>query len=105
MTAGDSSAVSVVVPATSANLGCAFDCAAIALGLYLRISATPRESGLEVVYRGANADQVSGGDDNLVVKSMQRCATHLKRKLPGARLEVDNQIPLGVGLGSSAAAI
>ncbi len=36
---------------------------------------------------------------------MQRCAAHLKMKLPGARLEVDNQIPLGVGLGSSAAAI
>jgi homoserine kinase len=105
MTAGDSSSVSVVVPATSANLGCAFDCAALALGLYLRVSATPRESGFEIVYRGTNADQVSGGDDNLVVKSMQRCAAHLQRKLPGARLEVDNQIPLGVGLGSSAAAI
>jgi homoserine kinase len=105
MTAGDSSSVSVVVPATSANLGCAFDCAAIAVGLYLRASAMPQPSGFDVVYRGTNPDQVSGGGDNLVVKSMQRCADHLKMKLPGARLEVDNQIPLGVGLGSSAAAI
>lgn len=105
MTAGDSSSVSVTVPATSANLGCAFDCAAIALGLFLRVSATPRELGFEVMYRGTNPDQVSGGGDNLVVKSMQRCAAHLKMKLPGAHLEVHNQVPLGVGLGSSAAAI
>jgi homoserine kinase len=105
MTAGQASSISVTVPATSANLGCAFDCAAIALGLFLRVSAVPRESGFEAVYRGANPEQVSGGEDNLVVKSMQLCAAHLRKKLPGARLEIDNQIPLGVGLGSSAAAI
>jgi homoserine kinase len=96
---------SVTVPATSANLGCAFDCAAIALGLFLRVSATRQESGFEVTYRGVDPDRVSLDDDNLVVRAMERCATHLKMKLPGASLEVDNQIPLGVGLGSSAAAI
>lgn len=109
MSAGSPSsapAVSVAVPATSANLGCAFDCAAIALGLYLRASASPRESGIEVAYRGPNAEQVSIGEDNLIIMSMQRAAANLKTQLPsGVRLEVDNQIPLGVGLGSSASAI
>ena len=105
MTAGGSSPVTVTVPATSANLGCAFDCAAIALGLFLRVSATPHESGFEVTYRGVDPDRISLDENNLVVTAMQRCAFHLQRKLPGARLEVDNQIPLGVGLGSSAAAI
>jgi homoserine kinase len=105
--AGGSSpaSVTVAVPATSANLGCAFDCAAIALGLFLRVSATPQESGFEVSYRGVDPDCISLDGNNLVVTAMQRCAAHLQRKLPGARLEVDNQIPLGVGLGSSAAAI
>ncbi len=32
----------VRVPATSANLGCAFDCAALALGLYLDTTLTTR---------------------------------------------------------------
>ena len=105
MTAGGPSPASVTVPATSANLGCAFDCAAIAVGLHLRISATPRASGFEIAYRGAGGDQISLDSNNLVVKAMQRCAAHLKMTLPGARLDVDNQIPLGVGLGSSAAAI
>lgn len=97
--------VTVTVPATSANLGCAFDCAAIALGLFLRVSATPHGSGFEVTYRGVDPDRISLDGNNLVVAAMQRCAAHLQMKLSGARLEVDNQIPLGVGLGSSAAAI
>jgi homoserine kinase len=105
VTARGPSPASVTVPATSANLGCAFDCAAIALGLFLRVSATPQQSGFEVLYRGADPGRVSLDDTNLVVTTMQRCAAHLQMKLPGARLEVDNQIPLGVGLGSSAAAI
>lgn len=99
------STASVTVPATSANLGCAFDCAALAVQLYLRVSAVPREAGFEVIYRGANPEQVSSGENNLIVKAMQRSAAHFGAKLSGAHLDVDNQIPLGVGLGSSAAAI
>ena len=34
--------ITVRVPATSANLGCAFDCAALALSVYLDIHVTPR---------------------------------------------------------------
>ena len=52
-------AVSVVVPATSANLGCAFDCAAFALNRYLKVRATPLEvPGFQVRYRGPNPDRV-----------------------------------------------
>ena len=99
------SIASVTVPATSANLGCAFDCAALAVQLYLRVSASASDAGFEVDYRGANPEQVSIGENNLIVKAMQRCAAQFGAKLTGARLDVDNQIPLGVGLGSSAAAI
>jgi homoserine kinase len=105
VTIGEVRSVSVTVPATSANLGCAFDCAAIAAGLYLRARATANNSGLEVLYRGVDSDQISRDETNLVVQAMQRSAAHLKMKLPGLRLEVENEIPLGVGLGSSAAAI
>jgi homoserine kinase len=96
---------SVTVPATSANLGCAFDCAAIALALHLRVSATVRDSGFEVVYRGPDPDFVTNDQNNLIVRAMLRCAGHFGAKLSGARLDVDNEVPLGVGLGSSAAAI
>jgi homoserine kinase len=73
--------------------------------LFLRVSATPQQSGFEVSYRGVDPDRVSLDDNNLVIQAMRRCAAHLKMPLPGARLDVGNQIPLGVGLGSSAAAI
>src|SRR5579871_3075186 len=96
---------SVTVPATSANLGCAFDCAALAVQLYLRVSATASDLGFEIVYRGANPEQVSNDENNLIVKAMKRGAGHFGAALRGASLDIDNQIPLGVGLGSSAAAI
>jgi homoserine kinase len=95
---------SVVVPASSANVGCAFDCAAIALNLYLRASATPAKS-VQVSYRGANADQIPRDASNLILKSMQSAAAAAHASLPPVQLNVQNDIPLGVGLGSSAAAI
>lgn len=96
---------SVVVPASSANVGCAFDCAAIALNLYLRASAKPAKSGFEIAYRGANADQIPRDASNLIIKSMQRAAAAMHASLPSVQLDAQNDIPLGVGLGSSAAAI
>jgi len=96
---------SVVVPASSANVGCAFDCAAIALNLYLRASATPAKSGLQVTCRGANADQIPRDASNLILKAMQSAAAAMHASLPSVQLDVQNDIPLGVGLGSSAAAI
>jgi len=95
---------SVVVPASSANVGCAFDCAAIALTLYLRASATPAKS-VQVSYRGANADQIPRDASNLILKAMQSAAAAMHASLAFAELDVQNDIPLGVGLGSSAAAI
>jgi len=95
---------SVVVPASSANVGCAFDCAAIALNLYLRASATPGKSAL-ISYRGPNADQIPRDASNLILKAMQSAAPAMHASLPSVELDVQNDIPLGVGLGSSAAAI
>lgn len=98
-------AFSVVVPASSANVGCAFDCAAIALNLYLHASAIPKESGFEITYSGANAHQIPRDESNLIARAMQRAAAARHAALPSVRLDVQNDIPLGVGLGSSAAAI
>jgi homoserine kinase len=99
-------AVRVQVPASTANLGPAFDCAAIALNLYLRVSAEPKPTaGFAVRYRGADSNRVASGDANLVVQAMIKLAASEKAVLPGARVEIENDIPIGVGLGSSAAAI
>ena len=89
-------------------MGCAFDCAAIALNLYLRVSATAsafNDSGFEIAYRGPNADEIPRDHRNLIVKAMQRFASRQKMTLPGARVVIENEIPLSIGLGSSAAAV
>ena len=96
---------SVRVPATSANLGCAFDCAALALNLYLDIHVTRRSDlGVTVHYKGTNPDRIPSDETNLIASSMKRIL-RLWGKDYGFDLEINNQIPVGVGLGSSAAAI
>jgi homoserine kinase len=97
--------ISVRVPATSANLGCAFDCAALALSLYLDIHVTPRaERAISVQYRGVTPERVPSDETNLIARTI-RATLESWRKPRGFDLEIDNQIPIGVGLGSSAAAI
>jgi len=97
--------VSVRVPATGANLGCLFDCGAIALSLYLDIRVTPRaDDEIAVHYQGVNAQRVRGGADNLIARTIRE-TLGLWGKTRGFELEIENQIPVGAGVGSSAAAI
>jgi len=97
--------ISVRVPATSANLGCAFDCAALALNLYLDIHVTPRaDRKVSVIYRGVTAERIPSDETNLIARTIRQTLDSW-RKPNGFDLEIDNQIPVGVGLGSSAAAI
>jgi len=97
--------ISVRVPATSANLGCAFDCAALALSLYLDIHVTPRaDRKVSVIYRGVTAERIPSDETNLIARTIRQTLDSW-HKPKGFDLEIDNQIPVGVGLGSSAAAI
>ena len=97
--------ISVRVPATSANLGCAFDCAAIALRLYLDIHVMPRaDHEVTVCYRGVTPERIPTDDTHLLVRTMRETLESW-RKPRGFDVEIDNHIPVGIGLGSSAAAI
>jgi homoserine kinase len=97
--------ISVRVPATSANLGCLFDCGAVALSLYVDVRATARlDKGIGVKYSGETSDRVGSGAENLIARTIIETLAlwDLER---GFDLEIQNQIPVAVGLGSSAAAI
>src|SRR5581483_149519 len=97
--------ISVRVPATSANLGCLFDCAALALSLYLDIHVSPRQDGaVRVSYQGASPERIPTNETNLVARTILKTLETWNKKR-GFDLEIENQIPVGVGLGSSAAAI
>jgi len=97
--------ISVRVPATSANLGCLFDCAALALALYLDVHVTPREDRVTTVrYTGVNPDRIPTDESNLIARTISNTLANWHKSC-GLDLEIENQIPVGVGLGSSAAAI
>ncbi len=105
MTGKDGDTQPVIVPATSANLGCGFDCAAVALNIYMKAWFRPSpESGIQVRYRGSNPERVATDESNLIVRTMRLFAERAGRQLAG-ELEIENEIPIGVGLGSSAAAV
>ena len=84
-------------PATSANLGPAFDCAAAALELWNELEVSEGEG---VVVEGEGADELPADASNLAVRAYALLADPA-----GKRFRFTNRIPLERGLGSSAAAI
>jgi homoserine kinase len=105
------SAVTVIVPATTANLGPGFDCLGAALARYnqfrfTRLDPAVATHPLELVVSGAEADRMAGPpEENLVYRSLRQVFDRLGQPVPPLRLEIKLGIPLARGLGSSATAI
>ncbi len=94
----------VRVPASSANLGPGFDALGLALSIYLECRFRPSDS-LRIHVTGRDAASISTGEDNLIWQTALDVARDVDGKLPPIELHIDNGIPLGKGLGSSAAAL
>jgi homoserine kinase len=94
----------VRVPASSANLGPGFDALGLALQVHL-VCRFRRAASLQIRAQGRDAHLISTGDDNLIWQTVQRVAAETRRTPPPIELEISNKIPLGKGLGSSAAAL
>src|SRR5579862_5902051 len=92
------------VPASSANLGPGFDALGMALGIYLECRFRTAEQ-LSIQVRGRDAETISTGPDNLIWQTALAVAAKVQAPLAPIELVVDNQIPVGKGLGSSAAAL
>lgn len=99
-------AVRVMVPATSANLGPAFDSAGLALAVYDELIAmVTDDEGVLVEIVGEGAGNLPLDESHLVVRSMLAAFAEMDVTVPGFILRCTNAIPHGRGLGSSAAAI
>lgn len=92
-------AFSLSVPATSANLGPGFDAVGLALGLRIRAQVNPARTFELTFAAGPNAPTHDAYHTAII--AAMRC---IDPELPRARITIDNAIPLGKGLGSSAAA-
>ena len=96
---------SVRVPASSANLGPGFDALGLALGIYLECRFRPSDQ-LTITATGRDAGQIPTGEDNLIWQTALAVAQDTGAgALPPIALDIINDIPLGKGLGSSAAAL
>jgi homoserine kinase len=94
----------VRVPASSANLGPGFDALGLALGIYLECRFRGAEK-LSIRADGRDAELISTGDDNLIWQTALKVGSDVGMALKPIELEVVNDIPIGKGLGSSAAAL
>lgn len=94
----------VLVPATSANLGPGFDSFGLALHLHNRFEAELAQEWV-VDVQGEGAGVLSTGADNVVARAMARAFAEAGKPELAARIGCQNRIPTGSGLGSSSAAI
>jgi homoserine kinase len=97
--------VRVRVPATSANLGPAFDCAGLALTRHDVLEFAVQASGLTVEISGVGAGELPTDESHLVVRAFRAACAELGWSPPGLRVVAENAIPQGRGMGSSAAAV
>jgi homoserine kinase len=92
------------VPASSANLGPGFDALGLALGVYLTCRFRAAVA-LHIHAEGRDSEQISTGRDNLIWQTAVTVAESHRMQMPPIELCICNDIPIGKGMGSSAAAL
>ncbi len=98
--------VLIKVPATVGNFAGAMNCAALTLDAMFNVKVTPRsDGGVGLRYFGENGDRIPRDRSNLVVRAMEAALHQKGLEFTGADFEVYSSVPVGVGLGSSTAAV
>lgn len=100
---GAPSALELVLPATSANLGPAFDAAALAFALFLKVRAQVSDE-FSVAASGRDWEICSRSENHLILNTYREVLQAAGKQVRALALSIENQIPIGKGCGSSAAA-
>lgn len=102
-TGRSASALHLALPATSANLGPAFDAAALALDLYITIDARPAIE-FSITAKGRDQEICRKVENHLILTTYAEVLQAQGRGVIPLALRIRNDIPVGKGCGSSAAA-
>jgi homoserine kinase len=99
--------ITVCVPATTANIGPGFDCLGAALTLYNEFSfaRSHSDAALTITVEGTDADKVGRDADNLVYQAFVQLYARINQPVPPVAIQINMNVPLSRGLGSSATAI
>ena len=93
----------LALPATSANLGPAFDAAALAMNLYIEIDARPSAT-FAIKASGRDTAVCGNLENHLILTTYREVLQQQSAEVPPLSLRIRNNIPIGKGCGSSAAA-
>jgi homoserine kinase len=97
------SALHLALPATSANLGPAFDAAALAMDLYITMDARPA-AHFSIRATGRDSEVCQDLENHLILTTYREILQGLDADMIALSLRIKNDIPIGKGCGSSAAA-
>lgn len=105
--------VSVKVPATTANIGPGFDCFGMALPIYNTITLEETvypTTGLQInilgeEYENATDFMIPTDETNVVYKAIELLYNCTGQTPPALRINIQSNIPIAKGLGSSASVI
>jgi homoserine kinase len=97
------SALRLTLPATSANLGPAFDAAALAFDINFEIAAKPARE-YSIAAHGRDTAICRELKNNLIVKTYEDLLRAQGPEIIPLAFTIKNEIPIGKGCGSSAAA-
>ena len=95
--------LSLTLPATSANLGPAFDAAALAFDLNFQITAKPANQ-YSIRATGRDTAICSQLENNLIVRTYEDILEFRGHAIFPLAIRIQNNMPIGKGCGSSAAA-
>lgn len=99
-----SRSVELKLPATSANLGPGFDALGLAMDFALYVTATEAEQDT-IAAEGRNASVCGDVSDSLLLATYRSVLEQQGIDAPRLAIRLRNEIPLGMGCGSSAAAL
>lgn len=94
----------IKIPATTANLGLGFDSMGLALEKFLTISSQI-DSDWSFDFLNPSLSGLPQDETNLVAQTAMHVAKVYGKSMPTLRVEMDSEIPLTHGLGSSSSAI